>query len=177
MNKETINYLGKQLEVIVDDNGKILFAKETKPISRDQMGNIKMNRVSGYGLLTSFDDVEFVPGLSEKDISEWGVEIGDYENIVDYQYIDAEPSKRFSDARIGNVVIKVFDGKGELFLSHNNIIFALSFQGADKKILVSHGFRVNYDKEGIKMSAPEALKEVVGKNLSEIKEIAIGKHK
>ena len=81
MNRETINYSGRELEAVVDEKGTILFAKETKPIYQYQMGNVEMTRVSGYGLLTSIDDVGFVPGLNGNDLPQRG--------IVDYQYIDA----------------------------------------------------------------------------------------
>ena len=30
MNRETINYSGRELEVVVDEKGTVLFAKETK---------------------------------------------------------------------------------------------------------------------------------------------------
>ena len=161
MNRETINYSGREIEVVVDEKGTILFAKENHPIYQYQMGNVEMNRVSGYGLLTSIDDVGFVPGLRETDLPQRG--------IVDYQYIDAEPSKQFSDAHVGNVVIKDADT--------NNVYLAVSFQGSSMQKQVSHGETVGSDYEGIMMSAPKPLKEVVGKNLSEIKENTAGMHR
>lgn len=162
MNRETINYSGRELEVVVDEKGTVLFAKETTPIHQYQIDNVEMVRVSGYGLLTSINDVGFVPGLNRNDLPQRG--------IVDYQYIDAEPSKQFSDAHVGNVVIKDADT--------DSVYLAVAFQGSSMQKQVSHGEKVvSSDYEGIMMSAPKPLKEIVGKNLSEIKENTAGMHR
>ena len=154
MHKEIITYLGRKLEVVVNEQETILFAKETKPVYQYHVGDVEMNRVSGYGLLTSINDVGFVPGLNEHDLPLRG--------IVDYQYIDAEPLQQFSDAHVGNVVIKDADT--------NKVYLALAFQGSAMQKQVAHGETVGSNSEGIMMSAPSLLKEVVGKNLNEIKE-------
>lgn len=161
MNRETINYSGRELEVVVDEKGTVLFAKETKPIYQYLIGNVEMVRVSGYGLLTSIYDVGFVPGLNGNDLPQRG--------IVDYQYIDAEPSEQYSDAHVGNVVIKDADT--------DSVYLAVAFQGSSMQKQVSHGEKFGSDYEGIMMSAPKPLKEVVGKNLSEIKENTAGMHR
>ncbi len=150
MKRENIEILGKNTEVVCNENDQIIFAKEIATYQGNQ-ANSTMITVSGYGILT---DKRVDLPFTHLNLNE--IPIG---SVVDYQYIDGNITNILSDAKIGT--LKVYDSNG-------NLIAGESFRPGEFSRLVIDGKAVK-NSSGIEMSASASLKAVVGKNLSEIK--------
>lgn len=154
MTRENVEIFGGNAEVVCNENGQIVFAKK---VTTYQDSN--MTTVCGYGLLT-----DIMADLPFTHLQPRQTPVGSF---VDYQYIDNNIEDYLSDAKIGT--LKVYDSNG-------NLIAGESFRPSRFTQLVIDGKAVK-DPNGIEMSAPNTLKAIVGKNLSEIKANTAGMHR
>ena len=152
MNRETLEDYNGKTEIVYAENGTILFVKKTTTHQGYQVDS-DMVTVSGYGYLTDMNDIGFTH-LDGHDFPQGA--------IVDFQYIDGQPERPLSDAKIGT--LKVFDQNG-------NIISGESFKPDGFTRIVSEGKLID-DPNGISMSAPTNVKAIFGKNISEIKTVS-----